>query len=206
MTHAAEQDRPDVRTSRRLWRGFQRMLDADRLVFLDETCLKTDMDTLRGRSPKGERCVGRVPGRCWSTTTLLTAIRSDGLIEDATQTCPGAINSDRFEAYVEHLLAPSLRPGDIVVMDNLSAHKRAATHEAIEAAGASVWFLPPYSPDLNPIEQAFSKIKQAMRHAAARSVEALEDAAVVAMRSVTPRDIHGYMAAAGYHGLGVSEN
>ncbi len=101
MMHAAERDRPDVRTDRRLWRGVQRLLDPERLGFLDETCLKTDMHMLRGRASRSKRCVGHVPGRCWSTTTLLTAIRSDGLMEKATLTCPGAMNSDLFEAYAE---------------------------------------------------------------------------------------------------------
>ena len=113
-------------------------------------------------------------------------------------TCPGAINGELFEASVEQFLAPALRPGDIVVMDNLSCHLRAGVKAAVEAAGASVWYLPPYSPDLNPIEQAFSKIKQALRRAAARTEEALKEAAVAAMRSVTAADIRGYMAAAGY--------
>ena len=198
MMHAKEQTRPDVASSREIWRAFQPFLEPDRMVFLDETCLKTDMTTRYGRAPRSQRCVDHAPGRRWSTTTLLTAIRSEGLIEAATMTCPGAINGELFEASVEQFLAPALRPGDIVVMDNLSCHLRAGVKAAVEAAGASVWYLPPYSPDLNPIEQAFSKIKQALRRAAARTEEALKEAAVAAMRSVTAADIRGYMAAAGY--------
>ena len=198
MIHAAEQERADVAFSRNTWRLFQAFIDPDRLVFLDETCLKTDMTTRYGRAPRSERCVDHTPGRCWSTTTLLTAIRCEGVIEEASLVCPGAMNSDLFESYAESFLSRALKPGDIVVMDNLSCHKRAEVAAAIEAVGASLWYLPPYSPDLNPIEQAFSKIKQALRRAAARSWDELIEAAVDAMRSITPGDIRGYMVEAGY--------
>lgn len=184
--------------SRRAWRSLQRFLDPAGLVFLDETCLKTDMITRYGRAPRGQRCVDHTPGRCWSTTTLLTAIRGEGLIEAATAVYGGPMTADTFVAYTEQMLAGQLRCGDVVVMDNLSCHKPAAVTAAIEAVGASVWFLPAYSPDLNPIEQAFSKIKQALRRLGARDSEGLIAAAVEAMRSITVHDIAGYMGAAGY--------
>lgn len=198
MIHAREQNRPDLVTSRAAWRCLQPFIDPGRLVFLDETCLKTDLTTRYGRAPSDQRCTDHAPAGHWSATTLLTAIRLGGVIEAATLTCSGAMTGDIFEDYAEFMLKEALRPGDIVVMDNLSCHKRAEALSSIEAAGARVWFLPAYSPDLNPIELAFSKIKQALRRAAARSVEALIAAAVAAMRSVTARDICGYFAAAGY--------
>ncbi len=198
MIHASEQDRLDVANSRRVWRSLQRLLDPERLVFLDETCLKTDMTTKYGRAEQSCRCVDKSPGRCWSTTTLLTAIRSEGLMEGSTAMYPGAINGESFVGYVEQFLARQLEPGDIVVMDNLACHKVAGVAEAIERVGATIWYLPPYSPDLNPIEQAFSKIKQALRRAAARTGESLQAAAVEAMRSITTSDIAGYLRAAGY--------
>lgn len=167
-------------------------------MFLDETCLKTDMTTRYGRAMGGQRCIDHAPGRRWSTTTLLTAIREGELMKESTITCPGAMTGELFEAWTQQLLRPALRVGDIVVMDNLSCHVRSGVREAIAAAGASVWYLPPYSPDLNPIEQAFSKLKQAMRRAAARTEEAVLAAAVAAMQTITAADIRGYMAAAGY--------
>ena len=173
-------------------------MDPARLVFLDETCLKTDMTTRYGRAPRPQRCVDHAPGGSWSTTTLLTAIRLDGLIEGATGLYEGPIDACRFQGYVSGMLAPQLRPGDVVVMDNLACHKAPAVVAAIEAAGARVRYLPPYSPDLNPIELAFSKIKQAMRRLAARCWETLVSASAEAMGSVSPGDIAGYLRAAGY--------
>lgn len=184
--------------SRACWRSVQKLIDPDRLVFLDETCVKTDLQTRRGRALEHARCVDSAPAGHWSTTTLLTAIRGGGVMEQATVLCPGAMTGEVFESYSESMLSPALRPDDIVVMDNLSCHKRAEARTAIEAAGASVWFLPPYSPDLNPIELAFSKVKQAMRRWAARGIESLHEAVVSALRSVTPTDIRGWMRHAGY--------
>lgn len=197
---AKEQQRPDVAEGRRLWRVLQRYLGVDDLIFLDETALKTNMITRYGRAPRSCRCVDHAPAGAWSTTTLLTAVDSSGVMEPATVVCEGAMTAVQFEAYVEQFLARELRPGNVVVMDNLACHKSEAVRTAIEAAGASVWYLPPYSPDLNPIEQAFSKIKQWLRRAAARSKEALLEAATAAMRSVTAADLSGYFDAAGYDG------
>ncbi len=140
-------------------------LDPRRLVFIDETWIKTNMAPLRGWGPKGDRLRGFAPHGHWRTLTFLGALRCDRL----TAPCvfDGPINGECFRAYVEQQLVPVLEPGDIVIMDNLGSHKSAAIRQMIRAAGARLWYLPPYSPDLNPIEQAFAKIKHLMRKAAA---------------------------------------
>jgi transposase len=168
---AAEQERSDVASKRRDWRLRQAGLDPGRLVFIDETWAKTNMTRLRGRALKGARLIARVPHGHWKTTTFLAAMRTTGLT--APLVVDGAINGAIFRAYVEQQLVPTLRPGDIVVMDNLSAHKVAGIREAIESAGAEVLYLPPYSPDFNPIETLFSKFKHLLRSASERTVEAL---------------------------------
>jgi transposase len=146
-------------------------LDPDRLVFLDETWASTNMTRRRGRCPAGQRLVMPVPHGHWQTTTFVAALRSDRLT--APMAVDGALTGDLFAAYVRKVLAPELRPGDVVVMDNLQCHKRAEAVRAIEAAGARVLYLPPYSPDLNPIENAFSKLKGLLRSAGERTVEGL---------------------------------
>ncbi len=146
-------------------------LNVQRLVFLDETWAKTNMARPRGRSRRGERLVAKVPHGHWKTTTFVAALRCHGLT--APLVIDGAINGELFLAYVQQQLVPTLRPGDLVVMDNLAAHKRAGVREAIEAVGASVVYLPPYSPDLNPIELAFSKLKWLLRSAGESNVERL---------------------------------
>jgi len=146
-------------------------LDPAHLVFIDETWAKTNMTRRRGRSFLGTRLVSRVPHGHWKTTTFLAALRCSGLT--APLVVDGAINGAVFLAYVQQQLAPTLRPGDIVVMDNLNAHKVAGVRIAIEAVGARVAYLPPYSPDLNPIETVFSKFKALLRSAAARTIETL---------------------------------
>ena len=149
---ALEQGRADVARRRRRWRSWQASLDPRRLVFIDETWIKTNMAPLRGWGPKGERLRGYAPHGHWRTQTFLGALRCDRL----TAPCvfDGPINGECFRAYVEQQLVPTLRPGDIVVLDNLGSHKSAALRSTIKAAGARLWYLPPYSPDLNPIEQA----------------------------------------------------
>lgn len=166
---ALEQARADVARRRQRWRSWQGGLDPKRLVFIDETWVKTNMAPLRGWGPKGKRLRSYAPHGHWRTLTFLGALRSDQL----TAPCvfDGPINGQCFRAYVEQQLLPVLKPGDIVVMDNLGSHKGAAVRQMIRAAGARLWFLPPYSPDLNPIEQAFAKIKHWMRNAQKRSVE-----------------------------------
>lgn len=146
-------------------------IDPRRLVFIDETGVNTKMTRTYGRSPRGSRVVAKVPHGHWKTTTFVAALRDEGLT--APTVIDGAMNGDLFLAYVQQQLVPALKPGDIVVMDNLASHKRAGVREAIEAAGAQLVYLPPYSPDLNPIELAFSKLKWLVRSAEERTVEGL---------------------------------
>ena len=146
-------------------------MDPGRLVFLDETWASTNMTRARGRSPSGTRLVMPVPHGHYKTTTFVAALRREGLT--APTVVDGAINGDVFVAYVRQQLVPTLRPGDVVVMDNLSSHKRAEVREAIEGAGARLEYLPAYSPDFNPIEMAFSKLKALLRKAGERTVEGL---------------------------------
>lgn len=168
---AAEQARPDVAEARARWKADQSGLDPRRLVFIDETGANTKMVRTRGRAPKGHRLIGREPWGHWKTTTFTAGLRHDGLV--APFVLDGPMNGEAFLVYVEKILAPALSPGDIVVMDNLAAHKVDGVRTRIEAAGAGLLYLPPYSPDLNPIEMAFSKLKTLLRGAAERSVEAL---------------------------------
>ena len=155
--HAAEQERPDVAARRWAWFESQPDLDPRRLVFIDETGASTKMARLRGRSKRGQRCRAAVPHGHWKTTTFTAGLRLDGLT--APMLLDGPMNGVAFLAYVEQVLVPTLVPGDQVIMDNLPAHKVAGVKQAIEAAGATRLLLPPYSPDFNPIEQAFSKLK-----------------------------------------------
>lgn len=171
-------------------------LDPARLVFIDETGATTKMARLRGRSPRGKRCRASVPHGHWKTTTLVAGLRLDGMT--APMVIDGAMNGAAFTAYAEILLAPTLRPGDVVVMDNLPAHKVKGAREAIESAGAIVLFLPPYSPDFNPIEQAFAKLKALLRKAAARTIGALEQAIADALDAFTPQECDNYFANSGY--------
>ena len=193
---AAEQDRPDVAERRYRWRVWQRYMDASRFVFLDETGLTTKMTRLYGRSPRGERLVGAVPHGHWRTTTFIAGLRQSGII--APLVLDGPMTGAAFRAYVEQALAPALRPGDVVVMDNLAAHKVASVEEAIAAVGASLLYLPPYSPDLNPIEQFFAKLKALLRKAAARTKEALWQTAGELLDLVPPVECRSYLANAGY--------
>jgi len=163
--------RADVAAARERWRAVQPNLAPEKLVFIDETGANTKMVRTRGRAPKGQRLVGREPWGHWKTTTFTAGLRCNGLV--APYVLDGPMNGEAFLVYVEKILVPALNPGDIVVMDNLAAHKVQGVRAQIEAAGASLLYLPPYSPDLNPIEMAFSKLKALLRGAAERSVEAL---------------------------------
>ena len=169
--HAAEQERPDVRAAREIWRAAQPTLDPAKLVFLDETGAATNMARRRGRAPRGERLIAAIPHGHWKTTTFVAGLRRDRIT--APLVIDGPMNGVIFRAYVEQFLAPSLQPGDIVIIDNLSAHKVVGVRKAIEARGARVCYLPPYSPDFNPIEQLFAKLKALLRKAAKRNVEEL---------------------------------
>jgi transposase len=171
-------------------------LDPRRLVFIDETWAKTNMARLRGRAPAGERLVAAVPHGHWKTTTLVAALDCRGV--RCAMTLDGAVNRDAFEAFVGQVLAPSLGPGDVVVMDNLSSHKGPGVRAMIEAAGASLLFLPAYSPDLNPIEMAFSKLKQLLRSAGHRTDEALWADAQRMLDRITPDDANGFFTHCGY--------
>ena len=152
------------------WRKYQDRVDPTRLVFIDETWAKTNMTRTHGRAPRGARLVAKAPHGRWRTLTFLAALRHDGI--KAPCVIDGPINGESFLAYIEQLLVPILRPGDIVIFDNLGSHKGKAVRRAIRAAGAKLFFLPPYSPDLNPIEQVFAKLKTLLRKAAERTVEA----------------------------------
>ena len=154
------------------------------------------MARLRGRSARGERCRASVPHGHWKTTTLVAGLRQDGII--APGLIDGAMDGEMFTLYAERFLAPTLSEGDIVILDNLPAHKVAAARTAIEAAGATLVFLPPYSPDYNPIEQAFAKIKAILRKAAARTVETLEKAVTEALSAFSPQECQNYFANSGY--------
>ena len=154
-----------MKAAREAWQESQPWMDPRRLVFIDETWAATNMARRYGRAPAGERLVEPVPHGHWKVTTFVAALRHDGMV--APMVCDGAINGDLFVAYVEQCLVPGLRPCDVVVMDNLSSHKRKEVRELIEGAGCTLWYLPPYSPDLSPIENAFSKLKALLRGAGA---------------------------------------
>ncbi|MCO5966135.1 IS630-like element ISRm10-1 family transposase [Sinorhizobium meliloti] len=194
--HALEQDRPDVLKRRRVWFDGQLDLDPEKLIFIDETGLSTKMARLRGRALRGERCRAGVPHGHWKTTTFTGALRLTGMT--APFVYDGAMNGNVFLAYVEQVLLPTLQAGDVVVMDNLPAHKTSGVRDAIERAGAKLMFLPPYSPDFNPIENAFSKLKAMLRDRAERKIDALWDAVGALIPRFTPDECANYFRAAGY--------
>ena len=171
-------------------------LDPDKLVFLDETWAKTNMTRPRGRSLQGTRLVASIPYSHWKTTTFLAGLRTCGLV--APLVIDGPINGEMFLAYVRQQLVPTLASGDVVILDNLASHKRAGVREAVEKVGASLLFLPPYSPDLNPIENAFSKFKWLLRSGTARSVEALWEACGQLLQRFTQDECRNYIRHAGY--------
>jgi len=183
--------------ARGLWRWLASRFDARRLVFVDESGFNTSMTRLRARAPKGKRAYGKVPRNRGKNTTLIAAITLQGAM-GALMSVEGATDSLAFEAYVEHFLAPSLCEGQVVVLDGLGAHRTQKVEELIEGRGADLVFLPSYSPDLNPIEEAFGKIKQLVRKVGARVREALVEAIGRALGAVTPEDAAGWFAHAGY--------
>ena len=193
---AAEQDRPDV--LKRRWDRFEGQLDLDpaKLVFIDETWASTNMARTHGRAPKGERLRAGVPHGHWKTTTLVAGLRHTGMV--APMVLDGPIDGATFRAYVERVLVPELRPGDVVILDNLGSHKGPHVRAAIEAVGARLLHLPPYSPDFNPIERAFAKLKALLRKAAERTVDGLWDAIASILDAFTPAECANYFAAAGY--------
>jgi transposase len=194
--HASEQDRPDVARRRERWKRHQGKLDASRLVFIDETWAKTNMTRTHGRCRRGQRLVAKAPFGRWRTLTFLAALRHDQIT--APCVIDGPINGSSFLAYVEQLLVPTLTRGDIVIMDNLGSHKGQAVRKAIRAAGAKLFFLPPYSPDLNPIEQVFSKLKTLLRKAEERTVEATWQRIGTLLNAFEPAECSNYLVNAGY--------
>jgi transposase len=183
-------------TRREAWFDSQPDLDPERLIFIDETWASTNMARLRGRAPKGERLRAGIPHGHWRTTTFVAGLRLTGMV--APMVLDGPINGHAFQAYVDQVLVPELRPGDIVIMDNLGSHKGRAVRAAIEAAGALLLYLPPYSPDFNPIENAFSKLKALLRKAAERTFDALWDTIGALIPAITPTECANFFTAAGY--------
>ena len=194
--HASEQDRPDVARRRAQWRRYQSHVDPARLVFIDETWTKTNMAPLRGWAQRGARLLTKVPFGHWHTMTFIAALRHDRI--EAPWLLDGPINGERFRAYVEHVLVPTLRPNDLVVMDNLGSHKGLAIRKAIRQAGARLFLLPKYSPDLNPIEQVFAKLKHLLRKAAARTQETVCTAIGELLGAFTPEECTNYFRNSGY--------
>ena len=174
----------------------QAHIDPRRLVFIDETWTKTNMTRLRGWAPRGQRLVDKVPQGKWKTATFLAALRNDRI--DAPCLFDGPINGERFHAYVEQFLVPTLKPGDVVILDNLGSHKGKAVRRTIRNVGARLVFLPKYSPDLNPIEQVFAKFKTLLRKAGARSYEAISDACREILAQYPPAECAAYLKNAGY--------
>lgn len=196
MLHAAEQDRPDVAAARKELRAEQPALAASRLVFIDETAVTTKMVRLYGRAPIGERLVAKVPHGHWKTLTLVAALRVDGVT--APYVIDGPMDGPAFLAYVEQVLAPTLEKRDIVFMDNVRTHEVAGVAEAIAAAGAELRYLPAYSPDLNPIENVYAKLKSDLRKGAARTVNALTRLVGRSLKAIAPSECAGYFRHAGY--------
>lgn len=184
-----------MKIQRDIWQKQLGGLDPDRLVFIDESSAKTNLTRLRGRAPRGQRVKSHAPYGRWQTTTMLCGLRLQGAT--APMILSGAIDSESFTEYVRQVLAPRLQPGDIVVMDNLASHQVANAHQAIAAVGASVVFLPPYSPDFNPIEMMWSKVKQILRSAAGRNFEELCNAMAKAIAAISHSDALGYFTHCG---------
>ena len=207
---ASEQDRPDVARKRLRWKAHQGGVDIRRLVFIDETWAKTNMTPLRGWAARGKRLIGKAPFGHWNTMTFIAALRHDAIT--APWVIDGPINGDIFRTYVEEVLAPTLRKGDILAsgkrspgsfsdpphLDNLGSHKAPAIRNAIRAAGARLLFLPAYSPDLNPIEQVFAKLKHLLRNAAERSKDAVWRRIGSLLDQFSPKECENYLRNSGY--------
>jgi len=194
--YAQEQDSEQNQGRRQAWREALSRIDAQRLIFLDESGVTTEMTRRYGRAFGGERVREANPAGHWKTLTLLGAMSLEGLV--ATMTVEAPTDREVFLAYLEHALCPRLQTGDVVVMDNLSSHKVAGVRELIQAAGAELLYLPPYSPDFNPIEKCWSKLKQALRSAKARSVDALQQAISEAIPSISSSNAQAWFHHCGY--------
>ena len=179
-----------------LWNKAQPSMDLTRLVFVDESGAKTNMTRLYSRAIAGQRAIDNTPCGHWCTTTMISSVRLDG--STACMVVDGATTTDIFEAYIKQILVPSLKAGDVVVLDNLAAHKSQQVRELIKSVGAELWYLPAYSPDLNPIEKMWSKIKSILRTLKARTEEALIHAIAKALEMVTASDAKGWFESCGY--------
>jgi transposase len=185
-----------VARRRARWKRHQGKLDVTRLVFIDETWAKTNMTRTHGRCARGERLLAKVPHGRWRTLTFLAGLRHDGIT--APCVLDGPINGRAFLAYVEQLLVPTLKPGDIVIIDNLGSHKGKAVRQALRKVGAKLFFLPPYSPDLNPIEQVFAKLKTLLRKTDPRTIEATWRSIGDLLTRFAPEECANYLRNAGY--------
>jgi transposase len=194
--HADEQRRPDVAAARRRWQDTQSLHDARGYIFIDESGVTTDLLRRYGRSPRGVRLRDYAPYGHWQTHTVIAGLRVEGLT--AAAVFDGPIDNPTFLAYVEQVLVPTLRPGDVVVLDNLAMHKQAEVQAAIEGAGARLRFLPPYSPDLNPIEQAFAKLKAFLRAARPRSFDQVVELMALALELFSPAECVNFVRHSGY--------
>jgi transposase len=195
----AEQDRPKIARKRERWKQLQAKLDPRRLVFIDETWIKTNMVRLRGRAPRGQRLRQKVPHGHWKTMTFIGALRFDRI--DAPCVLDQPVNRRSFLQYVKQFLAPTLGTRDVVLMDNLNCHKNREVRRAIRATGSKLWLLPAYSPDLNPIEQVFAKLKQLLRKAAERTFDDVCERVAKLLDEFTPQECANYVRNAGYTGV-----
>jgi putative transposase len=193
---AGERDRPDVARRRAQWIKYQDRVDPARLVFIDETWTRTNMAPLRGWAPRGSRLIAKVPDGRWRTMTFLAALRHDRIT--APWLLEGPIDGESFATYVEKVLLPTLRRGDIVIMDNLGSHRGKIIRQLIRSAGAKLFLLPKYSPDLNPIEQVFAKLKHLLRKAAARTVETVCAAIGELLGAFSNNECANYFKNSGY--------
>jgi putative transposase len=193
---ADERDRPDVARRRAQWAKYQGRIAPERLVVIDETWTKTNMAPLRGWAVRGKRLVAKVPQRRWKTTTFVAALRLDRI--DAPWLLEGPIDGESFRTYIARVLVPTLRPGDIVIMDNLGSHKGKVIRDLIRSAGAKLFYLPKYSPDFNPIEQVFAKLKHLLRKAAARTIETVCAAIGQILGAFTAEECANYFRNSGY--------
>jgi len=193
---ASERERPDIARKRARWKACQGSIDLKRLVFIDETWAKTSMAPLRGWAARGKRLIGKAPFKHWNTMTFIAALRHDAIT--APWVIDGPINGSIFRTYVEEVLVPTLRQGDIVILDNLGSHKAPAIRNAIKAAGARLFFLPACSPDMNPIEQVFAKLKHLLRKAAERSKEAVWRRLGSRLEQFSPQECENHLRISGY--------
>ncbi len=194
--YASEQTRADVVAAREAWRAWLPLADLTRLVFLDESSVTTQLLRRYGRSRRGQRVIDHTPFAHWHTSTFLAALRVQGLTAPAV--FDGPIEGASFLAYVEQVLVPTLQPGDVVILDNLNCHKVAGVADAIHAVGATLKYLPPYSPDFNPIELLFAKLKALLRTARCRSRDAIWAFLGTCLSRFAPTECHGYLRHCGY--------